>query len=65
MGNGEFVTACHQLPAARNLAPDHDEADKVSWKAISYVKVDDEIHRKSTTGILQWCIPIEDGIKLL
>ena len=64
MGNGEFLTARHQLPTVRNLAPDHDEADKVPRKAISYVKVDDEIHCKSTTRILQWYIPIE-GIKFL
>jgi hypothetical protein len=65
MGNGKFVTACHQLLAARNLAPGRDEADKVPRKARSYVKVDDEIHHKITTGILQWCIPIEDGIQIL
>jgi hypothetical protein len=26
---------------------------------------DDEIHHRSTSGILQWCIPTEDGINLL
>lgn len=49
-----------------NILPqDKAEADQVSRKARSYIMVDDEIHRRSTSGVLQRCIVIKDSKELL
>jgi hypothetical protein len=47
------------------LPINRDEANQVCQRAKSYVMRDDEIHHRSTSRILQRCIPMEDGINLL
>jgi hypothetical protein len=47
------------------LPINRDKADRVCQRGKSYIMRDDEIHHKSMSEILQWCIPTEDGKRLL
>ena len=44
---------------------DKMEARRLAHRAQSFVLVEDELYKRSHTGILQRCIPIEQGKHLL
>ena len=47
------------------LPSDKTEARRLARRAKSYVIIGEELYRRSHTGILQRCIPIEQGRELL
>ena len=47
------------------LSMDKTEARRLAHRAKSFVLVEDELYKRSHTRILQRCIPIEQGKRLL
>ena len=44
---------------------DKMEAQRLAHRAKSFALIDGELYRRSHTGVLQHCIPIEQGKRLL
>ena len=50
----------------RGVLPlDHAQAWRVARRAKSFVLIDDELYKRSPSGILQRCIPIPEGKELI
>jgi len=48
-----------------SLPADRTEARRIACRAKSFTVIDHELYKRSTSGILQWCIPSEQGKALL
>ena len=51
--------------ANKVLPDDKVEAERFKIRALSYQLVDGKLYRRSTSGILMRCIPIEEGKELI
>jgi hypothetical protein len=38
---------------------------QIMWRSKAFTIINGELYKRSTTGVLQWCIAQEDGIALL
>lgn len=47
------------------LPPDRTEARRIDQHAKSFIHIDNELYKRSPSGIKQRCIPIEQGSQLL
>jgi hypothetical protein len=47
------------------LLIDKTEAHRIVRRAKSFTLIDGELYKCSATGVLQWCITTEEGIRLL
>ena len=47
------------------LPSDRAQARRIARRAKSFVLIDDELYKRSPSGILQWCIPIPEGKELI
>jgi hypothetical protein len=47
------------------IPDDETETRRLARRAKGYLIHDDELYRRSTLGILQWCILVEEGKTLL
>jgi hypothetical protein len=47
------------------LPPDQSEARRIARMAKSFIVVDGELYKRTTSGVLQWCIPIPQGCELI
>jgi hypothetical protein len=47
------------------LLADKMEAHRFPRRAKSFALIEGELYKHSATGVLQWCITMEEGIKLL
>jgi hypothetical protein len=44
---------------------DRTEVGRIARKAKSFTMISGELYKHSASGILQWCIPIPEGRKLI
>jgi hypothetical protein len=47
------------------LPSDGTEARRIARKAKSFTVIDGELYKRTTSGVLQWCIPIPHGRELI
>ena len=47
------------------LPSDHAQVWRIARRAKSFVLIDDELYKRSPSGILQRCIPIPEGKELI
>ena len=47
------------------LPSDRAQARRIARRAKSFILIDDELYKRSPSGILQWCIPIPEGKELI
>jgi hypothetical protein len=59
------VKTNHQVPPLGVIPDGETETQRLAHKAKGYLIHDDELDRHSTSGILQRCIPLEEGKALL
>jgi hypothetical protein len=48
-----------------SLSADKIEARRIARRAKSFALIEGELYKRSATRVLQWCITIEEGIRLL
>ena len=47
------------------LPSEHAQARRIARRAKSFVLIDDELYKRSPSGVLQRCIPISKGKELI